>query len=594
MSAGLGGLINNLDEDRFKCTSKFYSGKRLSLLLRKGVYPYDYMTGLPKFSDTVLPSIHEFYSRPSDCGISDEGYTHAQSVWSEFECKTMRDYHDLYLKSDVLLLSDTFDAFRDLCVENYKLDPLQYYTCPGLAWDASLYKTGVRLDLLTDPDMYLMIENGIRGGISTITHRHSKANNKYMKDYNSSEESKYITYLDANNLYGHAMVQKLPTSDFRWMEPHEFENWKDMPCILDVDLEYSTELHDLHNEYPLAAERLMIGKVEKLVPNLNNKTKYVVHHETLKLYLSLGLKMTRIHKAITFHESNWLAEYIDMNTNLRTLAKNDFVKDFFKLMNNSVFGKTMENIRNRVDVRLVNSKEKALKLIAKPNFHAFSIFSEDLIAINMKKTKQVFNKPIYLGMSILDLSKNLMYKFHHGYIKPKYGDDVKLLFTDTDSLCYEIKTEDFHKEITPDVDRLFDTSNYPKDHKSDIPIGVNKKVVGMFKDECAGKQILEFVGLRPKLYSYKVEEVGEQKRCKGVKKSVVKKDISLADYRECLFTGERQLRTMNVIRSRKHEIHSEQVNKVALNCEDDKRVILEDRISTLAIGHYTLKRKESI
>ena len=212
----------------------------------------------------------------------------------------------------------------------------------------------------------------------------------------------------------------------------------------------------------------------------------------------------------------------------------------------------------------------------------------------MKKTKQVFNIPIYLGMSILDLSKNLMYKFHHGYIKPKYGDDVKLLFTDTDSLCYEIKTEDFHKEITPDVDRLFDTSNYPKDHKSDIPIGVNKKVVGMFKDECAGKQILEFVGLRPKLYSYKVEEVGEQKRCKGVKKSVVKKDISLADYRECLFTGERQLRTMNVIRSRKHEIHSEQVNKVALNCEDDKRVILEDRISTLAIGHYTLKRKESI
>ena len=444
----------------------------------------------------------------------------------------------------------------------------------------------MKLELLSDPDMYLMVERGTRGGISMITHRHSMANNKYMKDYNSNEESKYITYLDANNLYGHAMIQKLPTSNFRWMEPQELENWTSMSCILEVDLEYPGDLHDLHNEYPLAPERLTLGKVEKLVPNLNDKTKYVVHHETLKVYLSLGLKLTKIHRAITFHESAWLARYINMNTNLRTKAKNDFEKNFFKLMNNSVFGKTMENIRNRVDVRLVNSKEKALKLIAKPNFHAVSAFSEDLIAINMKKTKQVFNKPIYLGMSILDLSKNLMYEFHNNYIKPKYNENVKLLFTDTDSLCYEINTEDFYEDITPDVDRLFDTSNYPKDHKSNIPTGVNKKVVGMFKDECAGKQILEFVGLRPKLYSYKVEDGDEQKKCKGVKKLVVKKNISLADYRRCLFTGERQLRTMNVIRSREHVIQSEQINKVALSCEDDKRVILDDRISTLAIGHY--------
>ena len=449
-----------------------------------------------------------------------------------------------------------------------------------------MFKTGVKLDLLTDPDKYLMVERGIRGGISMISHRHSTANNKYMKDYNSDKDSKYITYLDSNNLYGYAMVQNLPLSNFRWMELQELENWTSMPCILEVDLEYPAELHDFHNEYPLAPERLTINKVQKLVPNLNDKTRYVVHHKTLKLYLSLGLKLTKIHRAITFQESNWLAEYIQMNTNLRTKAKNDFEKDFFKLMNNSVFGKSMENIRNRVDVRLVNDKEEVLKLIAKPNFHAISIFSEDLVAINMKKTKQVFNKPIYLGMSILDLSKNLMYKFHYNYIKPKYGDKATLLFTDTDSLCYEIRTNDFYEDIAPDVNRLFDTSNYPKSHRSNIPTGVNKKVVDMFKDECAGKQILEFVGLTPKLYSYKVEGGDEQKKCKGVKRLVVKRNISLADYRECLFTGERQLRSMNVIRSREHVIHSERVNKVALSCEDDKRVILDDRISTLAIGHY--------
>ena len=594
MSAGLGNLVSNLDEGKFKNTSKFYSGDYLSLLLRKGVYSYDYMSGLSKFNETKLPSIHEFYSKLNDSNISDEDYTHAQNVWRVFDCKNLKDYHDLYLRSDVLLLADIFESFRDLCMENYKLDPAHYYTSPGLAWDAALYKTGVKLELLTDPNMYLMIENGIRGGISMITHRHWKANNKYMKDYNPEQPGKYITYLDANNLYGYAMVKKLPTCNFKWMDDSELESWTTKPCILEVDLEYPEHLHDLHNEYPLAPERLEICKVEKLVPNLNNKTKYVVHHETLKLYLSLGLKITNIHKGITFHESAWLARYINMNTNLRTLAKSDFEKDFFKLMNNSVFGKTMENIRNRVDVRLVNDAEKAMKLAAKPNFHAVSIFSESLVAINMKKTKQMFNKPIYLGMSILDLSKNLMYEFHHNYIKPKYGDDVKLLFTDTDSLCYEIKTEDFYRDITPDVHRMFDTSNYSKDHRSKIPTGVNKKVIGMFKDECGGKQILEFVGLRPKLYSYKVENTEEQKKCKGVKKSVVKKDISLANYRECLFSGEKQLRKMNVIRSEKHEIHSEQVNKVALNCEDDKRVILDDKVSTLAIGHYTLKRKESI
>ena len=587
MSSGLAKLVNNLDKEKdIRVTNKFYKDRSLDLLLRKGVYPYDYMSGYDRLSETKLPAIEDFYSKLNDEDISPEDYKHAQDVWDHFNCKTMRDYHDLYLKSDVLLLADVFETFRDLCMENYKLDPAHYYTAPGLAWDASLFKTGVKLELLTDPDMYLMVERGIRGGISMISHRHSTANNKYMKDYNSNEESKYITYLDANNLYGHAMVQKLPTDGFRWMSRPELDLWRDMPCILEVDLEYPTELHDLHNEYPLAPERLILGKVEKLVPNLNNKTKYVVHHETLKLYLSLGLKLTKIHRAITFREPNWLSKYINMNTNLRTKAKNDFEKDFFKLMNNSVFGKTMENIRNRVDVRLVNSMEKAQKLIAKPNFHAVSIFSENLIAINMKKTKQMFNKPIYLGMSILDLSKNLMYEFHHNYIKPKYNENVKLLFTETDSLCYEIKTEDFYEDITPDVDRLFDTSNYLKNYKSNIPTGVNKKVVGMFKDECAGKQILEFVGLRPKLYSYKVEDGDEQKKCKGVKKLVVKKNISLADYRRCLFTGERQLRTMNVLRSREHVIHSEQVNKVALSCEDNKRVILDDRISTLAIGHY--------
>ena len=207
----------------------------------------------------------------------------------------------------------------------------------------------------------------------------------------------------------------------------------------------------------------------------------------------------------------------------------------------------------------------------------------------MKRTKLKYDKPIYLGMCILDLSKTLMYDFHYNYIKKKYGDNAMLLFTDTDSLAYEIKTDDFYADISNDVESRFDTSDYPKDHPSGIKTGVNKKVIGMFKDEASGKQIEEFVGLRAKLYSYKMFDDGkENKKCKGIKKNVVKKTITHDDYKDCLFTKREQHRRMNVFRSHLHDIYTEEVNKVALSAEDDKRVIMDDGIHTLAYGHYSL------
>ena len=254
-------------------------------------------------------------------------------------------------------------------------------------------------------------------------------------------------------------------------------------------------------------------------------------------------------------------------------------------MNNSVFGKTMENIRNRVDVHLVISEAKASKLTAKPNYDRLTIFDENLIAVHMRKIKLYFNKPIYLEMSILDISKTKMYDFHFGYIKPKYGDKAKLLFTDTDSLAYEIQTKDSYKDITPNVKKLFDTFNYPADHPSKIPTGKNKKLVGKFKDEAGGKIIPEFVGLRAKLYSYRMHKESEEKRAKGVKKSVIEKKITFDDYKRCLFSEKPQTRTMRVIRSYKHEVYTEEVNKIALDSQNDKRIILEDKIHTHAQGY---------
>ena len=585
MAASLDSLVKNLPKESFKNITEFYEGDELKLLLRKGVFPYDWFVNFGKLSSTSLPPKESFHSILNDSGITEEDYQHAKNVWKTFKMKTMRDYHDLYLKSDVLLLSGVFENFRDVCLDNYHLDPAFYYTAPGLAWDACLKITKIRLELLYDYEMLMMVEKGIRGGVSMISTRYGKANNPYMKDYDPDQPTKYISYLDANNLYGWAMCKPLPTEDFEWMEKEELKNWKSMPCILEVDLKYPEKLHDLHNDYPLAPERLTVNKVEKLIPNLNDKKNYVIHHETLKLYLSLGLKLTKIHRGIKFKESAWLKPYIDLNTNLRAKAKNDFEKDFFKLMNNSVFGKTMENIRNRVDIRLVTRESQAKRLTCKPNYQHHTIFCENLTAVHMKKVSLKFNKPVYLGMSILDLSKTLMYDFHYNYIKPKYGERSKLLFTDTDSLAYEIQTEDFYRDISSDVKEKFDTSNYPKNHPSGILTGVNKKVIGMFKDEASGKQIAEFVGLRAKLYSYRVEESYEEKKCKGVKKAVIKKTISFNDYKDCLFDNKPAMRKMNVIRSHLHTMYTETVNKIALSPFDDKRLIREDNIHTFAYGH---------
>ena len=225
MAASLDNLVNNLPKDDFNNLKRHYTGDKLNLLTRKGVYPYEYMDSLEKLKETKLPPKETFYSRLNDEDISDEDYEHAIKVWKTFGMKTLQDYHDLYNDADVLLLADVFENFRDICIKNYKLDPGHYYTAPGLVWDAALKVTKVELELLTDIDMLLMVEKGIRGGVSMIGNRYGKANNKYMgKSFIKKDPSKYIQYLDANNLYGWAMSRSLPT----WLQMDEGERVGDL------------------------------------------------------------------------------------------------------------------------------------------------------------------------------------------------------------------------------------------------------------------------------------------------------------------------------------------------------------------------------
>ena len=597
LQTSLANLVSNLQPQDF-INSRDIFKENTDLLTRKGVFPYDYVSSIHKLDEKQLPPKEEFYSKLNDENISDEDYQHALNVFHTFNCKSIRDYHDLYLKSDVLLLSDVFENFRKTCLKHYKLDPAHYYTSPGLAWDACLKETKQELQLLTDYDMLMMVERGIRGGISHISKRYAEANNKYMKDYNPDKASVYIQYLDANNLYGWAMSQPLPTHGFEWMEnltkekvisileeqggfgvtrpPHQ-------GFLFEVDLLYPRDLWKLHDDYPLAPEKKKVKNVEKLFCDFIPKKNYVVHYQNLKQYIKMGIEITAVHRGLSFFQSAWMEPYIRKNTELRKTASNSFEKDFFKLMNNSVFGKTIENIRKRQNIELVDNCKRALKLVNQPNFKRATIFDKNFIAVHMKRPEVKFNKPVYVGQAILDLSKTLMFDFHYNYIKKKYQNKAELLFTDTDSLMYEIRTDDFYKDISQDIESKFDTSDYPKDHPSGILTGVNKKVIGMFKDEVAGNQLTHFVGLRPKLYCFKVEGDKTTKKCKGMKKNVVKKGIQFEDYVKCLFSGEKQMRSMNIIRSENHDIYSKVVNKIALSNEDDKRKILRDQVHTKAL-----------
>ena len=413
------------------------------------------------------------------------------------------------------------------------------------------------------------------------------------------------------------MSKKLPVNGFKWVDNNEmaepiinedfiknYDENNDKGYIFEVDVKYPKRLHDLHSDLPFLSERMEVNKCKKLVCNLFNKKKYVAQINTLKQALNHGLKLKKIHKVIEFNQEAWLKPYIDMNTELRKLAKNDFEKNLFKLMNNSVFRKTMENIRKHRDIKLVTTDKKRSKLVSEPNYHTINLISEDLSIIEMKKIKVKMNKPIYLGLSILEISKTLMYEFWYDYMKPKYNDDVKLCYMDTDSFIMNIKTNYFYKDIASDVENRFDTSNYEVNTsettaepgslernalaRRPLPTGKNKKVIGLMKDELGGKIITEFVTLRPKTYSFLTDDGKEDKKAKGTKKCIIKKMIKFNDYKKCLLNGEIILKSQQRFISNKHDLYTENVNKIALSNNNDKRIVLSNKITSYPYG-YVLK-----
>ncbi|XP_067945243.1 uncharacterized protein [Watersipora subatra] len=440
LNSSLAELVKGLD-DLLHLKQEF--PEHYGLLARKGVYPYEYMDSHKRFKERRLPDKKYFSSSLDNyAGISDKDYRHAQKVWRELGCRNLGDYHDLYLKSDVLLLMDVFESYRELTMVNYGLDPCHYISAPSLTLNACLKITKQELELITDVDMYNFFERGMRGGMSTCGGlRYAKANNPYVKDYDPSKPTTYIMYLDANSLYPSTMLKKLPTGGFEWIEDGKLPDVsEDEGYVADVDFEYPTELHDEHNDYPFAPKStkpdqwleymrsvgdVKLGepcytKVPKLVPNLRDKCNYVVHHKTLEYSIKKGLRVTKVHRALKFKESAWMEPYIRLNAELRKEAKTDFGKDFFKLMMNAVFGKTMEDVCKWIEVELTTNTKRQQKLINRPRFKCKKEFNDELSAVSMNKTTVTLNKPIYVGQAILDLSKMHMYDFFYDVIRKQY------------------------------------------------------------------------------------------------------------------------------------------------------------------------------
>ena len=609
LSDSLDNLVKSLKtggESSFFHTNLYY-GDKAKYVTKKGIFPYEFFDDEAKFDYPCLPDKEIFYDSLHDKAISDDEYSEAQKIWNIFQMRNFGDYHNLYLKCDVLLLADVCEAFRKQGMSNFGLDPFHYISLPSYCWDAMLKITRVKLELLTDINMYEFLESGIRGGISVISHRYSKANNKYLSDYDDTKESKYIIYLDKNSLYSEAMLNKLPISNFTWEDVNftsedilNIDENGDYAYIYQVDLDYPDHLHNTHNDYPLAPEHLEIDndmlspynskilgektcKVTKLCPNLLNKTNYIAHISNLKYYISKGLILKKVHKVLKFKQTNWITPYIDLCLENRKNAINDFDKNLHKKCMNAVFGKTMENIRNRLRVELVDCDERAVKYIAKPSFKTVSRFCDHLIGVTLSQIKITLNKPVYAGFAILELSKLSMAKFHYDHIKMLYGRKSKLLATDTDSYFYEIITDDLYKDMCEN-EYLYDFSNYPNDHPNFS--NKNKKKVGCMKDETASKPITEFVGVRPKVYSITCEDGDRKFTNKGIA-NYVAKTITHNEYKECVLQSNApDPKPINQIISKMHKIKTISQKKIVLHPYDNKRYLLDDGVTSRAYGHF--------
>ena len=616
MSSSLSNLANNLQSlpvtEQLKHTTPTLS---TDVLRRKGVFPYSYFSSPSILDETSLPSRDNFKNDLTNEECSEEDYTHAHRAWREFECRTFKDYLMRYLELDVRILADVFEEFRHMSLRQDGLDPVHFVSLPGLSFMSAFKMTGETIHLLQEPFLYNLFERGIRGGLTFVNTHHAK---EEIVKVGTKDMKKILLYIDQNNLYGSAMSEYLPHSNFLLLTEHDIQTQfptqqhilnlnteGDQGYYFEVDLHYPASIHQQTSDFPLAPESAEVTEnmlspfmkdlhktimqarlqqnttvpkfkpTRKLLMSQYNKHNYCIHFKLLQYFINKGMQVTKIHNVVQFTQKQFLKPYIDFNSRQRAQAQNTFEKDFYKLKNNSLFGKTMEDVRKHSNYKLVTNKDTFQKLAASPLFYDRDIITEHITGIKMIKSKVTLNRPIYIGQAVLDHSKHAMYTlFYETLPSCPLIHNIKLLGGDTDSFFLSLTVEQHttKDDILSSMKQYVDFSNYPPSHP--LHSNINKAKLGCFKDEVAGREIEEMVLLRPKMYSIKIKG-GESgiKRAKGIGRSIVR-DMCHADYQQAFYQHTESTVNMTILRSKAHTIRTVSFHKRGLSCWEDKRVWL--------------------
>jgi len=653
LASSLAGLVDNLKKsgiDKFKNTKKYFGrdDKVLDeLLLSKQIYPYDYMTGPEVYADLELPSKEKFYDGLNEKAISEADYEHAKKVWREMNCKTFRDFTRFYSISDALLLADVFENFRDSAFESQQLDPLYVWSAPGFSWDCAMFQCEFELEYIKDFEMLKMLEEGIRGGPTFVCERISTANNEQLGDacpFDPTKPRRHILYNDVNALYSKCMTMKLGYKDFKMLTAKEIEEIDimsldpdaDTSYIFQVDLDYPEHLHDDHDDLPLAVEKKKVEPIdlsptqarlvelysqvirkplggEKLIMTLHPKKEYTTYLKTLQFYIKHGLVITKVHKGFSFTQDYIFRDYIMSNIDKRRETKSELMSNLYKLLNNSLYGKTLQNSKNFVDVVFCLTRQQTVKELAKSNLKSFMILDKDVTVCQLSRTKVVCNSFIYLGFIILELAKLILYEAYYDGIKKVFGPRVRVQYGDTDSLIVGI--EDPENTLNADLAKLsswYDFSNLAVDHP--LYNNQNKGVPGLWK--LVVNNISEVVAISSKMYSVltaeDVKEAKEHNRriaagehppneSRGKKKELMKKGKGVGRGVLEKLQHEHYIKSitehnkifhvkMKGIRMDKTDLNRVEMRKIGFHALDTKRFILRGGIHTLAFGNYRIKQ----
>ena len=510
-------LLNYMGENDLKILKTGFPDK-WKYLTKKLAYPYEYFNCIDDYQKPVNNLKKEyFFSKLKNKCPDNEEIQRTMDIIERFNIKNGEELTEIYLKSDVLLLACVFEKFIKVSINEFKFNPSYCVSLPGYTWLCGLKYTGINLRTLQDKDMILLLENNIRGGISSVM------GDRYIK----SDDNKKILYIDANNLYGHSMSEPLPYDEIKFDNNVTLEDIintpddNDIGYFIEVDLIYPDNIKQKTKNFPFAPMNKKINpddfndymneikpdnyiSTKKLICDWSDKKNYLIHYRMLKFYIRHGMIIDKVHNIISFKQSRWLEKYISFNTQKRNKAKNDFEKDFYKLLNNTFYGKTMENVRNRLKIKFIkkDNHKQIIKQQSKLTFNGLHKSYGNCDSYTFKQNEVLMDKPIHLGFSVLELSKLLMNENYYDILQPYFGqENLKLHYMDCDSFVLSIETQNIINDLK-NLEDLFDFSNLDKNHE--LFSKKNKKVVGKFKIETPENiWIDEFVALRSKCYAFK-------------------------------------------------------------------------------------------